>query len=116
MAKSTMKELVEELRKMSQSPTREMLIRLAEKGEFHDYRSSQICGKMYFTEVFQDAMPLLNTEDQNFLKLLRSEVVDGEYDEECTEEDKQFMKNEIDSDPNISERDKAFFKGSMGIV
>lgn len=116
MAKSTMKELVTELQKMSHTPTREMLIKLAEKGEFHDYRSSQICGKMYFTEVFQGAMPLLNAEDQNILKFLRAEIVDGEYDEECTSDDLEFMKNEIDSDPNISERDKAFFKGAMGIA
>lgn len=116
MTKSTMVELVTELEKMSETPSRNQLINLAKAGQFHDYRSGQICGKMYFVEMCHGALPLLNGADRTLLLKMSTDLKDGEYDETYTSEDAAFLKNEIENDESMTEENKSFFKAAMGIV
>lgn len=113
--KNTMTDLVVELEKLSDSNVKEKLIGYAKKGSFHDYRSDALCGKQYFIQCAQWAMPLLIESDAKLVAQMKADIANGEYDEELTDEDRLYLKKQIDEDNSISEKDKAFFKGAMGI-
>ena len=78
MTKSTMFELVDELRKLPDSPEIREMIREARAGEYHDYKSKRyICGKY---EAVKRLRRLKFPE-------LANRIVDGEFDELPDEED-----------------------------
>ncbi len=115
MSKNTMTDLVEELRKMSDTPVRDKLIQRAERGEFHDFRSPHVCGKMYFVSTVKSLMPFFNREDTIIIEKLRQQIISGEYDEDLTDEDRVVLKKQIESDKSLNDQDKEFFKEAMGI-
>lgn len=83
--KSTMVELVDELRKLPQTPLITMMIGEALAGEYHDYKNDKyVCGKMASSS-------LLRTEGH--IDLARR-IEDGEFDEEADEQDKEMIKRD----------------------
>lgn len=117
MNKNTMTDLVTELKKLSPVICVNDLISLAEKGEFHDYRSSQVCGKVFAVKCIDYSVSCgigLTDSDKESLEKIRLEIIEGEYDEPCTDEDKALMIKEAEEDPNMSERDKEFFITALG--
>jgi len=113
--KNTMTDLVIELEKMSDTEIKKRLIGLAKKGKFHDYRSDEVCGKMYFTQYYRWAVQFLENEDIMLLDRMRLDIVNGVYDEELTDEDRIFLKNKMESDNSLSDTDRNFFYAAMGI-
>lgn len=83
MRKSTMVELVEELRKLPQSFERDEMIEEALKGEYHDFKNEKYtCGKVA-------AVGKLLALGANSLA---SDVMNGVYDEEPDETDLENMR------------------------
>jgi hypothetical protein len=118
MRKNTMIELVTELEKLSGTPYIGKLIELAKAGQFHDYRSKSVCGKHYFLEcadhVFKHDKHLPSGDVLN-LKKIRQDIIEGEYDETLTDEDRAIIKEECLNDKNMSEENRRFFFAGMGI-
>ena len=86
--KSTMVELVDELKKLPQTPEIEEMIVEALAGEYHDYKNRKYdCGKM---ESYQRLCKLGHTE-------LAARIASGEFDEEADEEDKAEMRKDLNS-------------------
>lgn len=112
--KNTMVELVDELQKLSDTNIKDKLIDLAKTGAFHDYRSKATCGKMYFLECaqwcYKNEMP---KQDIDIIKKLEHEIKEGIYDEPYTKKDSEIVLEECRNDPNINEKDKAFFMKAM---
>lgn len=80
--KSTMIELVDELRKLPKSPQIDYMIKEALAGEYHDYKNEKyVCGK------FESATRLA----QLGYKELSNRIKEGEFDEEADEEDKNML-------------------------
>jgi len=115
--KNTMVELVQELDKLSESEAKNKMVEMAKKGEFHDFRSKAACGKMYFIQCAQWCYRnLVLPSDIEIIKRLEQEIKDGEYDEECTREDKIILAKELNDPKNsMSQKDKDFFAHGMGI-
>lgn len=83
-SKSTMVELVDELKKLPRSAEIDFMIKEALDGEFHDYKNSKyICGKV------ESATRL----DRLGFHDLASRIKDGEFDEDADEEDKQNIRD-----------------------
>lgn len=115
MSKDTTIELVQELEKLKHQEIKARMIDLARRGEFHDFRSNAICGKHYFVECANWC--LRNVKDQEDLDLmgrLIKEIINGDYDETCSELDAARIMKEVNKDPNMSERDKAFMSAAFG--
>ena len=98
MAKSTMKELVEELARL-EPRTREIqaMIDLACAGEYHDFKNKLfVCGKLAAIEHLGQAAARhpVPTVAERLLEL-RRQVKGGEFDEEMDEEDRAFMAKEV---------------------
>ena len=110
-----MTDLVEELKTLSESNIKTDLIELASKGEFHDYRSSNVCGKMYFVKLAFEAKAFVPESDAKILDRLSNDIKDGVYDEPYTEEDKDHLRAELANDKDISDRDREFFSKMMGL-
>lgn len=84
--KSTMVELVEELRKLPKSVDILFMIQEALAGEYHDFKNKKyICGKM------ESATRL----DALGHHELANRIKSGEFDENADEEDKERMRNDL---------------------
>lgn len=84
--KSTMIHLVEELKKLPQTPEILFMIEEAKAGEYHDYKNQKYaCGKM------ESATRL----DHLGFHELANRIKDGEFDEEADEEDKAMLRREL---------------------
>jgi hypothetical protein len=116
MSKNTMIEMVTELEKLTPAEHVKKVIDTAKAGQFHDWRSSAVCGKMYAVECLEWLLktPGLNSEDIVRINFLRSEIINGEYDEKMTEEDRAHVIAEAEADESMSDRDKAFFIAAFG--
>jgi len=116
--KNTMIELVTELEKLSGTPYIGKLIDLAKSGQFHDFRSKAVCGKHYFLDcaehVFKNDKHL-PSGDVLALRKIRQDIIEGEYDETLTDEDRVIIKNDCLNDPNMNEENRKFFFAAMGI-
>ena len=110
-------ELVAELEKLTPTDHVKKVIDTAKAGQFHDYRSRSVCGKMYAVECFDWLIktPGLVTEDWVKIKNMRQHIIDGEYDEDLTDDDKKFLLAETEADDTISATDKEFFINAMGL-
>ena len=98
--KSTMIELVEELRKLPQTSHIEQMIEEALAGEFHDYKNVKyICGKV---ESSRRLRGLGHPE-------LALRIEQGEFDEEADEEDKAMMLKDLE------ENGASGLKGLLGL-
>jgi hypothetical protein len=104
---NTMIELVTELKKLPQSEKLDSIIKEAEEGAYHDYRSSHVCGKVY-------AVSRLRTVGLPETEALANAIIEGDYDEDYTEEDQRIVLAEMDNDPNQSQANKDFFRAAMG--
>lgn len=84
--KSTMKELVQELEALNHDGQYDQLIANARSGRYHDYKNPDdvVEGKL---ELIKDlsGFPMLTH--------IRSAVIDGDYDEEADEEDKEHLRS-----------------------
>jgi hypothetical protein len=80
--KSTMVELVDELRKLPQTPEIKAMITEALAGEYHDYKNDKyVCGK------FESATRLDSLGHYDLAKRIK----DGEFDEEADDDDKKML-------------------------
>ncbi len=85
-SKSTMVELVAELKKLPRSPEIDFMIKEALAGEYHDYKNQKYdCGKM---ESSQRLRKLGYPE-------LAQRIEQGEYDEEADADDVKMMSDEL---------------------
>jgi hypothetical protein len=76
--KDTRVHLVEELKKLPQTPLIEQMIAEAKAGEYHDYKNEKYaCGKVVSAAML----------DQAGHHELAARIKDGEFDEEADEED-----------------------------
>ncbi len=92
--KSTMVELVEELKKIPETPGLKVMIEEAIAGEYHDYKNKRyLCGKM---EVVNKLLREIRITESFGIKeelyLIRNAVINGEYDEKADDEDKAAMR------------------------
>lgn len=91
-SKSTMVELVTELEKLKQCPEVEFMIHEARAGEYHDYKNQKYdCGKVEVVgKLHNYAHRIRFSDPEESLKALaiRTQVINGDYDEEADEEDK----------------------------
>lgn len=88
MRKSTNKELVEELEKRNTDGRYDQLIANAKNNRYHDYKNPEdvLCGKV---EVVNDLAPFPELHD------IRAAVMNGDFDEEADEEDKEAMRQDL---------------------
>lgn len=83
MKKSTMVELVHELERLPRTAQIDELIVEAKAGEYHDYKNKKYdCGKIAVVGKLRAAG----------LEPLALRVIDGEFDEEADEHDKEHLK------------------------
>ena len=88
--KSTMVELVDELKKLPQSSDIKLMIDEAKAGEYHDYKNRKyVCGKI----VSSRKLRALGYID------LAKRIEAGEFDEEADDIDKQKMRAELNQLP-----------------
>jgi hypothetical protein len=85
MRKATNKELVEELTSINVDGKYDQLIENAKSGRYHDFKNPDdvICGK---TELVHDLQKFPELEQY------RQDVMNGDYDEEADEDDKEMMR------------------------
>lgn len=87
MRKDTRIHLVEELEKLNKTPEIQVIIEEAKAGEYHDYKNQKyVCGKM------EASFKLRNVGLIELAKRLEN----GEFDEECDEEDKEYLRKSLD--------------------
>lgn len=88
MRNSTMTTLVEELEELNTDEKYNQLIANAKSGRYHDYKNPDDvpCGKI---ELVRDLDSYPELAD------IRAKVIDGYYDEEADEEDKEAMRESI---------------------
>jgi hypothetical protein len=86
--KSTNKELVNELEERNVGGRYDQLIANAKSNRYHDYKNPDdvICGKV---ELVADLEGFPELAD------IRAAVIDGAYDEEADEEDKEMMRRDL---------------------
>ena len=115
--KNTMIEMVVELEKLTQTEHVLKVISKAKEGYFHDYRSPATCGKMYAVQVLDWLKHTdgLSFEDGLKIRNIRKDIVEGEYDETLTDEDRVILKEQTLKDTSISEENRKFFFAAMGI-
>lgn len=102
MSKSTMVELVAELEKIPPvHPLLNHIIEEAKAGEFHDYKNKKYpCGKIAVVHLLKEVInDCTNYDVCQQLAVIRTAVIDGEYDEQADEEDKAEMKSWIQGTP-----------------
>lgn len=86
--KSTMVELVDELRNLPQSEGVQLMIEEALAGEYHDYKNVRyVCGKM------ESSRKLRNLGHVDLAKRIEQ----GEFDEEADAEDDAMLRKELDA-------------------
>ena len=85
-----MTDLVDELKKLPQTPDIKFMIEEALAGEYHDFKNRKYtCGKL---ESSQRLRKLGHMD-------LARRIENGEFDEEMDEEDKKKMKDELGDGP-----------------
>lgn len=100
--KSTMVELVAELEKVPKTSLVERIIAEAKAGEFHDYKNQKYdCGKVAVVGLLTEAG----------LNDLAGQVINGDYDEEADEQDKEHLRKMLDENGMGS----AGFKKALGL-
>lgn len=105
--KSTITDLPNDLRQAvpnhQQNAMVTEIIKQAEAGEFHDFKSTlYACGKVQLVNMLYEA------NDMGAIKI-REAVINGDYDESPDEEDKAIMKKDwIDNGGTIEEWEKLF--------
>lgn len=103
MKKSTNKELIIELGRLSDTSLRTRLIGEARNNEFHDYKSHQVCGKMHFISCanwFKNNLHKVTTlenvvKDVAIMEQIELDIKEGVYDEGMDEEDKAQLRQDI---------------------
>lgn len=86
--KSTAIELVEDLRKLDQTPAIQRIIRRAEVGHYHDYLTDAACPKVELVNDLRSAKPdvfaldPVATQMRVALEALANAVMRGEWDED----------------------------------
>ncbi len=84
--KSTMVELVDELKKLPKSTDINFMIQEALAGEYHDYKNEKyVCGKMESSQRLRT----LGYPD------LAQRIENGEFDETCDDDDKERLAKEL---------------------
>jgi len=102
--KSTMVELVEELKKLPKSPEIDFMIEEALAGEYHDYKNEKyICGKM------ESSCRLRGFGYQE----LASRIEEGEFDEEADSSDIDMMASDLDE--NMEPGQATAMKNILGL-
>ncbi len=88
LCKSTSKDLVEELTRINIGSRYDELIAKAKDNWYHDYKNpgQVVCGKV---ELINDL------EKFPELAYIREAVMNGEYDEEADEDDKQMLRDNL---------------------
>lgn len=87
MRKSTMVELVDELKKLPPSEGVNIMIDEALAGEYHDFKSKKyVCGKL---ESSQRLRKMGHNE-------LAERIEEGEFDEDMDEDDRELMRQDIE--------------------
>lgn len=88
MSKSTMVELVAELKKLPKSPEIDLMVSEAKAGEYHDYKNKKYpCGKL---EFFNRLMKLGYPD-------LANRIANGEFDEKPDQQDLANMRRDLAS-------------------
>lgn len=91
--KSTMIELVDELRKLPQTDNIKFMIKEALTGEYHDYKNRKYnCGKI---EAFTRLRELGHDE-------LAARIASGEFDETMDAEDEAAMREDLAGSPGLA--------------
>ena len=84
-----MVELVDELRKLPQTPDIKFMIEEALAGEYHDFKNKKyVCGK------YESSTRL---RQLGYVDLARR-IEGGEFDEEADEDDKDMLRKNLDED------------------
>ncbi len=98
--KSTMVELVDELKNLPQSPELDFIIQEALAGEYHDYKNKKYtCGKV----ESHNKLKKLGHDD------LANRIANGEFDEEADEQDKaELKKSALEGGFNEAQCEKLF--------
>lgn len=98
--KSTMVDLVKELKKLPQSDEIDYMIEEAQAGEYHDYKNKKyVCGKMESSTRLHKL---------GFHELARR-IEDGEFDEEADEQDRQMLRKDLEQSGFLGEDIKNIF-------
>lgn len=130
MRKSTMIELVVELEKLSPNPMRDQMIEAAKRGDFHDFKSPAICGKLYFlycSKWFQENIKKLATSHASYsnidtegdikkMQKMEEDIKDGEYDESPDEEDRANILRDIDLYTDNPEQIETLINKMIGLL
>ena len=107
-----MVELVNELEKLNDGQLKDKMIDLAKRGQFHDFKSSHTCGKVYFVECskfFQKKILEFDgnhDEDIKKMQTMEDDIKNGEYDEKPDAEDRAEMASWIDKDKSMNAHQK----------
>lgn len=103
--KSTMVELVEELRKLPKSPEIDFMIEEALAGEYHDYKHEKyICGKLESSQRLRGL---------GYPQLARR-IEQGEFDEPADFDDIQMMAKDLDENSDNQAQAEAM-KEALGL-
>lgn len=98
--KSTMIELVEELKKLPHSPEIDFMIHEAQTGEYHDYKNKKYdCGKVESSRRLRQL---------GFVDLAKR-IERGEFDEEADAEDRAMIKKDLIENGFTEEQAKEIF-------
>ena len=115
MSKNTMIDLIPELEKLTKCEGSRLLIEDAKNGDFHDFRNKKFtCGKVALAGLMKEWIECYPA-DKDQAQSIYDDVVGGVYDEQMTDDDKEYLKKELENDVSLSEKDKIFFKHAMGI-
>lgn len=98
--KSTMVELVDDLKTLPQTAGVLEMIREAIAGEYHDYKNQKYaCGKVEVASKLYEEASLPSTPRlvRAAIAEIRRKVIDGEFDEEADEDDKAEMRKHLPS-------------------
>lgn len=89
--KSTNNELVELLQQRNQNNQYDWLIENAKNNRYHDFKNPEdvLCGKM---ELVDDLNQYPELDD------IRQDVMNGVYDEEADEDDKEMLRQDLPPD------------------
>jgi len=107
--KSTMVELVVELKKLPQIDAVKFMIWEAEKGEYHDYKNEKYtCGKMESSNRLRKIAKEYPQNESQYIALAK-QIENGDYDEEADEADCDMMRDTIKGTPLDSTAGKELF-------
>ena len=104
--KSTMVELVEELRQLPESPEINFMIEEALAGEYHDYKNQKyVCGKLESSTRLHSL---------GFHELAKR-IEEGEFDEQADEEDDEMMRNDLLNNSGMSKKQAQALLKAFGL-